>query len=367
MIYLNEVCSKLRELLNSESNPTPYFFDVQTVGYHWDTVISESERRNVIRVFVSSLGGNFNPVKGLDQANYSIPIVLYFPVRFKDDMLPLFDYIRSAFVGETVNIGTLSGNAISNLSIYQFGEIEERDFQSFNEWIEETFKLPLEVMEPYMSMSFSLYLSTLGSDFLWGNDASAELSYTTTALNVTQTIYGLRYEPFDEIVSGLVAWDVVFEAYVGNNGITYYLEPSNSLKPSGTVFIKDNGSFVSIGAGLGTTSKTENASLSFSGGSLQCVIQSSDQQVMGKDYETSGLPYSTTTSQSFVAYPKSNALWNVLTLASMQGAITSFAFSLKITIGPLSVTKPVNVASANWSIEKGQPMTVNLTFSKRYE
>ena len=42
MIYLNEVCEKLDEILNGSGNPTDFYYDVQTVGFHLDKVYDKS-------------------------------------------------------------------------------------------------------------------------------------------------------------------------------------------------------------------------------------------------------------------------------------------------------------------------------------
>lgn len=185
MIVLNEVATKLEKILNgldSETsgltNPTPYYFKVETEGFHIDHVERPSQRKNFIPVFVSSLGGQFNPVKGLKQGSYTFQVSFWFPVRFKESFFALGDFLVDAFVGSILNYGTISGKAVSNISAPQFGEIEDRDFGEFSSWVNEKWEKPIEKMEPYLSMVVSLFLSNAAPGLIYGNDFKYDLSFT---------------------------------------------------------------------------------------------------------------------------------------------------------------------------------------------
>ena len=195
MILLNEVSQKLQNILNGTdtevsptgtvvqtTNPTDYQFVVYTQGFHLDKVYDEQTGKNFIPVFVSSMGGQYNPVPSLKQATYTIPITLYFPVRFKNDFFAINDFLADAFVGTQLTYGTNSGKAISNISVSQYGEIQEMDLDQFREWVEEKYRRSINIHEPWMSLNFTLYLSSAGNDFVWGNNATISLS---TTINTT--------------------------------------------------------------------------------------------------------------------------------------------------------------------------------------
>lgn len=181
MIILPEVATKLERILNSldgYTNPLPYYFQVETEGFHIDHIKRPDQEGNFIPVFISSLGGQFNPVKGLKQATYSIPVVFYYPVRFKDDFFALGEFLEDTFVGSKINYGAVSGSAISNISVPQYGEIQNLDFQEFKKWVNAKYTRAVDVMEPYMSMQFTLYLSSAALGLLFGNDITTSLSFT---------------------------------------------------------------------------------------------------------------------------------------------------------------------------------------------
>lgn len=218
MIRLDEVAKKIQDILNgtdaeviannpSLNLPTPFAFVVNTEGYHLDHNIEIETGKNFIPVFISSMGGNFNPVPELMQANYVIPITFYFPVRFKNEAYKLNEYLARVFVGKQLNYGENSGIALSNISVAQYGEIVDLDLKQFAEWVRTNYKQPIEKMEPYIQMSFSLYLSTVAEGFVYGNDASATLTlndsdYEAEPLTFVQSSVQSNSDPAPQQVLG---------------------------------------------------------------------------------------------------------------------------------------------------------------------
>lgn len=186
MIILSEVATKIQNILNGSdsetstlTNPTDFLYEVQTEGYHLDHIMSED--RNFIPVFISSMGGSYNPVAQLKQSNVVIPIVFYFPVRFKENFFALNDFLVDVFVGKTLNFGTVSGRAICNISVAQFGELDSLDvLKEFQTWVANKYQRRLEVMETYLSMTINLYLSNASSEFVYGNDVKISLALDET-------------------------------------------------------------------------------------------------------------------------------------------------------------------------------------------
>ena len=230
MIYLQEIVDKLNYILNDNSNPIAdnYTFEVNSVGYHADTIVDREKGKNLIRVFVSTMGGNFNPVYGLGEASYNIPITFYFPVRFKEDMFALDAYLHDTFVGANINYGRNSGYAVSNLSIAQYGEIQDLDFKEFKLWADGQYGKPIEVMEAYLSMSFNLYLSTISSSYVYGNEITATLEWGTYTLPLVFASGSLQSstQSNDEQTIGqnesdglpyCVSYGASFQAYLGTD------------------------------------------------------------------------------------------------------------------------------------------------------
>lgn len=186
MIILSEVATKLNNILNGSdsetstlTNPTDFLYEVQTEGYHLDHIMGED--KNFIPVFISSMGGSYNPVAQLKQSNVVIPIVFYFPVRFKEQFFALNDFLVDVFVGKTLNFGTISGKSICNISVAQFGELDSMDvLREFETWVANKYQRRLEVMETYLSMTINLYLSNASSEFVYGNDVKISLSLDET-------------------------------------------------------------------------------------------------------------------------------------------------------------------------------------------
>lgn len=293
MIYLNEVCEKLSEILNSDENPADFLYAVESIGFHSDTLMNGKANRNVIRVFVSSMGGTFNPIFGLGEASYNIPITIYFPVRFKNDIFALDAYLHQVFVGAIVSYGQLSGSALSNLSVSQYGEIMDMEaLREFEDWVSKTFvKMPIEVTEPYMSVTMNLYLSTISQNYAYGNEVTATLSWTGHSIPLV-----------------------------------------------------------------------------FADGSIQSNSQAEQQQQIGQ-YESDGLPFSTTYGTSFRLYLGKDEASTILFDKWLDGTIFDLDLTLTVTFPSMNrvYQRKVFLASAVLPIQKGQPLTMTMTFSKRYE
>ena len=167
---LPEIALKLRDILNDSDAPTDIYYEVQTPGFHLDSVAIPANKTNFIPVFISSLGGQNNPVPILKQSEATIPIAFYFPVRFKEKAFAIYDYLVGELCGQYLDWGEHSGKAISNISFPRWGEIQDLDLKEFKHWTDDNFDKPIEVMEPFISMEITLSLSAVGSDFIYGNN-----------------------------------------------------------------------------------------------------------------------------------------------------------------------------------------------------
>ena len=170
MIYLQEIAEKLNQILNEQIERVDLQFVVQTEGFHIDHIYDLKTKRNFIPVFISRLGGTINAVPALKHVNVNVPVAIYFPVRFKEDMEVLFEELIDIFTGQILEYGKSKKKALSNLSVPTYGEIQNVDFAQFRKWVGDNYgQLPIEVMEPYLSLTFTLYLQSSGSEFVYGN------------------------------------------------------------------------------------------------------------------------------------------------------------------------------------------------------
>ena len=186
MLQLDKVAKKLEAMFNgtdseisSLTRPVDYQFVVETTGFYIDHIIDKNAtpKQNFIPVFVSTVGGDYDPVPNIDRSSTNIAVRFYFPVRLKDDFFAFQSYLVELFVGKVRDYG--GQKALSNISVAQFGEIQELDFNQFKDWIQQTYKdLPMEINEPYLEATINLYLSTMADGYIWGNNVEFELSFT---------------------------------------------------------------------------------------------------------------------------------------------------------------------------------------------
>lgn len=186
MINLELISRKLDNIFNgldSEidyiNNPSPmnerYFFNFYTEGLFLNEIYDPKSRKNFIPVIVGAFGGEFNPIPNLEQQEYNVNIQINFPVRFKEDFYNMNNFLIKTFVGKVLTYGDTK--AVSNISVPEFGEITNLDLKEYAKWVQDIWQQPMEAMESYMTMTFTLYLSTakdlgLANGFVLGNDIS---------------------------------------------------------------------------------------------------------------------------------------------------------------------------------------------------
>ena len=189
MINLEEMARKMDAILNGIDPEIPiglvspvndnYFFNVFSEGLYLSEVNDMNSGKNFLPVIVGAYGGENNPVAGLGEQDRNMLVQILFPVRFKLDMYALEEYLDEVFVGRELTFG--SQKAICNLSPAQYGELQDFDFNEFSNWAENVYKRPIEEMETYMSMSFSLYISTAkkvgaADGFIYGNSYTNKIN-----------------------------------------------------------------------------------------------------------------------------------------------------------------------------------------------
>lgn len=182
MIYLPEITKFIESALNGTNRwtygierPTDLHYKGKTVGFHLDSINDDRLKTNVIPFVVDLAGGSFNPINDLEQAEYSVQVALYFPVRFKEQMFALTSFVEKAFVGKVYPYGEQTGRCVSNVSPVRFGEIIHTDLKQFVNYINTNLGIAFDITENYMSMEFTLFLSSAAEGFVYGNDVSVRL------------------------------------------------------------------------------------------------------------------------------------------------------------------------------------------------
>ena len=162
---LNGTDAETLGLMPSVSPFAGFTFMVATEGYHLDKIYSNEAGKNLIPVYVGALGGSNEPIPDLGAQNRNTVITIYFPVRFKEAMREVDNYLSNILVGRILTWG--GEKARSNTSPSQFGELFDMDTKQFREqnqqftnWIETQYHVSMEVSEMWMSMQLTLYLST---------------------------------------------------------------------------------------------------------------------------------------------------------------------------------------------------------------
>ena len=268
MINLEDISKKISNILNGTdteftSQVGKYAFKVFTEGFHIDSVYDFDSGKNFIPVFIGSLGGSYNPVPLLKEQSYSVSITLYFPIRFKNDMYYVNEMLYDAFCGQILTYGTQK--ARSNISVAQYGEIQDVDFEQFSQWIETEYKMKITKMEPWLSMTFTLYLTTADKleeqdGLLYGESLQiTKMSYKGEVLdNLTLISHtsNLAGEPYSEQILGQSLHKTLISGSSQVFEIPFFIRNNNTYKTLMTDYLQgtiDNNEVVITYNFLGTT------------------------------------------------------------------------------------------------------------------
>ena len=238
MIVLTDVAAKLQEILNSAECPTDFSFVVKSQGYHLDSIADEKKGTNLIPVFLTMVGGEYNPVPNLHEANFTYGIDIWFPIRFKETFYAINEYLEEVFVGKQLKIG--GKVALCNIGVAEYGEITNIHLDQFEEWVNETYegnvlllKKQYDISEEYMNMHFNLFATTLGDGFIFGNGVKYKLSFKLGETTYTENLVwdssgtGASVSPVSEQLVGvdkfvrnignITNFNKSISAYVRNN------------------------------------------------------------------------------------------------------------------------------------------------------
>lgn len=205
MITIKDVACELQDILNGVSPNIPEgvvrgvggTYEVQCAGYHLDHTIKKDKSGNFFPVFIDSGTGVMNPIQGVGQVDYSFPVSIYLPIRFRDYLLNLQDYLSKCVVGNMIKLKVhddrgeevYEQGAITSMSAFEIGDITDMDLgqvgnplKQFYDFVEANYRMPMDVMEPWISLSFTLYMSTMdkacmNDGFVYGNAVYAQLTY----------------------------------------------------------------------------------------------------------------------------------------------------------------------------------------------
>ena len=230
MITINQIATELENILNQTSGNVPEgvkppfdgLFAVRTEGYVLDHVHDFETGKNFFPVFLGAMTGDFNPIPDLEQIDMEVPVSIYFPVRFKDKMLEMQEFLNKVFVGRAIGFnqgedGKYGQYAVCNISMAELGEITTLDVDQFgnsilkglNQFIQEQYKMPVSSSEPWICLTFSLYLATMKGALstdegatIYGNAYQVSLAYGENEETISTDNVAIAYSATAETQQG---------------------------------------------------------------------------------------------------------------------------------------------------------------------
>lgn len=378
MIILTEIATKLENILNGTDSETSsisrgvdYIFQVATEGYHLDTIKSKAAKKNFIPVFIGNLSGEYNPIQGIGEADYNIDVSLWFPVRFKNDFYILNEYLEKCFIGSYLNYGSTSGKCVSNMSIAKYGELVGINLEKYKEWALETYDVPYDEEEMYMQMTFTLYLSTINSSYVLGNEVRIELSLfkqegtpRSIFVNTDPTIEYLRSATDDTEIG-----EHTYYAFKSSSQVLVYIRDELTIEVGINVYkiIDEEATWYgAISSGTWTPILLNEQNIKFANSNIQSNTDPKGQQIMGAK-ESSGAPLITAYTNGFSVYiKKDSAFFAELMRKYFLGEIQDLPITITYYFwNNLSYYRQCYVANTNLNIAKGEPLTMTFAFAKK--
>lgn len=241
MIELKELQQKLSNILNGLDSSTSiydnscddFYFAVKTYGTRLETIANQELKRNVIPVYINGVSGNIEPIENLNEVDSSFDVYIYFPIKYKEQFFKLSNFLLSALNAKTYNYGTISGNALTTLSVPELDEIQDLQLNELSSFLEQDYNLSISKTEQWGILSFSLYfyqVANLGEEdgYILGNQVKYYITYKglTEEITATQRIINYEADTYSEQVfsdsetasiakNGITTWTI--NPYIRNN------------------------------------------------------------------------------------------------------------------------------------------------------
>lgn len=389
MINLLEISQKISELLNDIDNPLRIdnervLFNVATEGYRLNSIDNREKGKNEIPVFIGLAGGENNPIPNLKQTSKSVRVAIYYPIAFKDNFYDLEDYLNGKLVAKKIDFGTLTGVCLTNMGVVEYGEIVQIDKMQFKDWIDDTFKQTIDVSDNWFSMVFTLYATSLGDGFLFGNDVSYKLKMNVKNFNVVSITAKLYSQQYLITYTRAPSYDTQnnYAWQYGANIYTTKINPSiisgkiqylaNNVKKIYSLVNPDEdvGDIVSVQFGLATpetiTELTEDVVWSSSG--TGSSISPISQQLIDVDEFAVNYENIINYNKSLLVYIKPNTDFGGLFLClynrQLLNFIESFILVKNYSNGFNFEYKQISL-NINENVELGSPLSFTITLGDK--
>lgn len=191
MIDIQDLQLKLSNMLNGKEQPNKINindyvsgleFKVLTYASYLDSIGNFNTQQNFLPVYISDPQGTVEPIPYLGEVNSQYNLTIFFPLKYKDRLRKIGNYLVDSFAGRMLNYGD-SGNALCNLTMPTFGEVQDLEFKQFKDWIGENYQLQIVQSDKWCCYTMTLYfhqLKGLGEKdgFVLGNQFEYTLSFS---------------------------------------------------------------------------------------------------------------------------------------------------------------------------------------------
>lgn len=181
MINPAELSSVFEGLLNNNTLSLKYklFYWVQDLDKRFEKV--NGVNTQFIPAMIHSNTGRYRPIAGATISDEEFIISIYYPQKYKDDVIVSLDEFKALVVGQKLTINGLT--IVCNMDVPLPGQVSPNQIKELNEYDN---RLSLDESQMYGILQVKIYYVVSGG-FLLGNDVTFSMKKTTDTTYTTLT------------------------------------------------------------------------------------------------------------------------------------------------------------------------------------
>ena len=180
MLNINDIAHYIEEKANELSSSKKYnlLFRAKTYASFLDSVVDdEIIDKEFIPIYIDNASGSFQPIPALGEITQSCDISFFFNIEHKIKFMQFLNDFASSFAGASITIANT--NCISNASAPIYSQVEQLNFEKFNEFMSYYFQKEVDRhTEFYVIARISMYFTNVAqNNFFFSNGIKFKLAF----------------------------------------------------------------------------------------------------------------------------------------------------------------------------------------------
>lgn len=234
MVNPAELASKFQTLLNTNSLGLKYrlFYWVQDLDRRFEKVDGVNEQ--FIPAMIISNSGRYRPIPGANISDEEFIISIFYPQKYKDDVILTLDEFKALVVGQKIVVGTgaTQDTIVCNMDVPLPGQVDANQLKELNSLDN---RLSLDESQLYGRLQIRVYY-VVANGFLMGNDVVFSMKKTTDATYTTLT----RVEASIQNTKALSSEQMIDDGTLTGKKTSESIAQSNATNEPLTIYYNEN-------------------------------------------------------------------------------------------------------------------------------